>query len=204
MNNNRKKPVLYIVTSQKCGACKNYKQNTRDKLLPLIEDYVDVVEIDLPEMMFKERVGEHPGIAPYVRWYPTFILFDESYYNFSSPLNGIPYNGEYAQDERTKEYKWMPKITNGFDATSISTWVKEKAKDNSWRKNVSTKSMPTPILINNNGVPIIAANPTSPLNLRSLPTPGRMPVPSNYIPNGYIPTSGSNIRFAYARDEDDD
>ena len=204
-----KKLVLLIISSEKCSYCKTYKKEHRDTVIANLKDEVNIIEHDSPDFIFRVKPEYHPDVARFQKWWPMFILFDESWYDHKSKLNGVILGGEFKNGIPTTLRSFT------YEAAGVVRLVREKINDPSWRTAKGETGIgggvggPQPILVNSAGVPIAV-----PQGLQTpKPKPNSLVIPSPVTtqPNtkfnllaqkGYVPTSGS-IKFVNY-DQDDD
>lgn len=125
------KPVLVLITSEKCGACKHFKQ----KIWPRLGMYLrkdtrfEVVEIHVMDTANEIR-RVHTDLVRFVGWFPTIMLFTgESW--VSTLLKGKVLNGEFIGD-RITHYQDIPiKIKEQvlLEHRRIYEWIEKTLQD---------------------------------------------------------------------------
>lgn len=188
MSRNRK-PVLIVVTSEACTHCITYRKNTRNNVNKDLQDQVDLVEIHNKSWNFENSNKYHPELQIYIKWYPMFILADDSWYDHKSKLNIKVMNGEMKYNDKEGKEVMTPGGGPAFTEANIVDWVKKTSSSMKSNSNSNGNSRRQEAIIVNNGVPVNVPSPP-----RTTPFYGQ----NNGSVVNYVPTAGSmgNIRFA--------
>jgi len=131
-----KNAVLAIITAGDCGHCKFFKQSGNIEKIKqsLSGSGIDCVHIEFSKMSSSTPDGYHQGIKSFVGWFPSFVLFNNTFYNKSSELKGLRYKAkqkEFVRGGKTIK-TWVP--ASGFnpnDHGAIVAWTKKQASENS-------------------------------------------------------------------------
>lgn len=133
------RPVLIIITSNECPACKDYKTNESKKLERLlqVDARVHVVKLESHPDIVNKRIT-YSGAKRYHQelkdkypcWLPNFILCTMAdWQNDEGPLNGIIYGGELKKENENGKIIDVVKEIEGeyiVRAENIMNWIVEK------------------------------------------------------------------------------
>lgn len=88
-------PILVIVTANNCDHCKIFKKDILNDLKAALlrENKVTIEELNLNST--NDPIPEHysQDLGRYVKWFPTFVLFNRESWNNGNNLIGCVFNG---------------------------------------------------------------------------------------------------------------
>lgn len=87
-----------------CGACKAYRENHHTQLVEKIkkDKHVDLVILDSPNFEIKIDSTIHPQLTRYAQGFPSFLLFNSSWYNHRDTLEGVIMNAKIINGQLTR------------------------------------------------------------------------------------------------------
>ena len=122
-----------LVTADTCSFCHSFRRNTKAPLIASIQSLQGVAfhEINIASTegtTDHEMRQYHPQLRQKIAWFPTFLLFNGSWNNPTTHLQGVVYNGTITSSGKAKFN--IPGDRQPMDQVAITNWVNQQLVSN--------------------------------------------------------------------------
>jgi len=123
-----------IGTAGNCRHCNTFKQNTKAPLIAALQSIpgLDIINIQVATTAgpnSQEMVGKHPDLKSKMKWFPTFLLFNQSWIDETKRLEGVIFNG-YINPSTGDADLNKPGSRLPLDHISLTNWVQRELATN--------------------------------------------------------------------------